>query len=157
MKQEHTSVKEMWANYLIHIDLNIIDTNKKYISWHFCDNEEDANNLAELTKQNIKRATSSLYYWYEIYGKTLPEVEDINIVTDWDGVAQCIIQTRKVTLVPFKEIPEEFAGSEGEGDRSLGYWRETHIDFFSRELREHGKEFSEDMLVVCEEFEVVYK
>lgn len=157
MKEEHKSAKEMWGKYLAFIDSNITNTEEKYSSWHFCDNEKDANNLAELTKQRIKRATTGLYYWHEVEGEKLPEAGDISIITDWYGVAQCIIQVKKVSIVPFKEVTEEFAKIEGEGDKSLEYWRTVHIDFFSRELKDYGKEFSEDMLVVCEEFEVVYK
>ncbi|MGO1528704.1 MAG: ASCH domain-containing protein, partial [Senegalia sp. (in: firmicutes)] len=44
-----------------------------------------------------------------------------------------------------------------EGDKSLEYWRKAHINFFSRELEKYDIEFSEDMPVVFEEFEVVYK
>ena len=58
MSQEHKSVKEMWENYLMYIGYDIVNTNKKHISWHFCDNEEDANNLAELVKHGIKKATT---------------------------------------------------------------------------------------------------
>jgi len=46
---------------------------------------------------------------------------------------------------------------EGEGDKSLKYWRRAHISFFSRELEEYNMKFTEDMPVVFEEFEVVYK
>jgi len=157
MAQEHKSVKEMWENYLMSIGHNIINANKEYISWHFCDNEEDANNLAELVKQGVKRATTGLYYFYEVEGETLPKLGDLSIIIDWQGKAQCIIETKKVNLLSFKEVTEEFAEIEGEGDKSLKYWREVHINAFNRQLKEHEKEFGEDMVVVCEEFEAVYK
>jgi len=70
-------------------------------------------NLAELVKQGIKRATTGLYYLYEIEGDTLPELGDLSIITDWQGKAQCIIKTKKVTILPFKEVNEEFAKIEG--------------------------------------------
>jgi uncharacterized protein YhfF len=157
MVQEHKSVKEMWGNYLNSIGHDIINTNKKYSSWHFCDNKEDADNLAELVKQGVKRATTGLYYLYEIEGEALPKVGDISIIIDWQGKAQCIIETKKVTLLSFKEVNEEFAEIEGEGDKSLKYWREVHINAFNRHLKGHKKEFREDMLVMCQEFKTVYK
>ena len=157
MAQEHKSVKEMWEKYQISRGDDIIETNNKYTSWHFCDNEESANNLAELVKQGVKRATTGLYYFYEVEGESLPKVGDLSIIIDWQGMAQCIIKTKKVTLLSFQEVTEEFAKIEGEGDKSLKYWREVHINAFNRELKEHKKEFREDMLVVCEEFEMVYK
>lgn len=157
MLQENKSVKEMWENYLISIGDDIDNTNKKYISWHFCDNEEDANSLAELVKQGIKRATTGLYYLYEIEGEILPQVGELSVIIDWQGKAQCVIETKEVSLIPFKEVTEEFAKIEGEGDKSLKYWRDVHINAFNRHLKEFNKEFQEDMLVVCEEFETVYK
>ena len=65
--------------------------------------------------------------------------------------------TRKVTILPFKYVTEEFAIMEGEGDKSLEYWRNVHIKFFTEELKEVGKQFNEDMNIVYEEFEVVFK
>ena len=45
---------------------------------------------------------------------------------------------------------------EGEDD-SLESWQKSHKRFFEEEGKELGYEFSEDMLVIFEEFEVVYK
>lgn len=157
MIQEHESVKDMWENYLESIGHDIDNSDMKYISWHFCDNEEDANNLAELVKQGIKRATTGLYYLYEIEDDILPKDGDLNIIIDWEGKAQCIIQTKKVTILPFKNVTEDFAKIEGEGDKSLKYWQEVHINAFNRHLQNYQMKFNEDMLVVCEEFETVYK
>ena len=56
----------------------------------------------------------------------------------------------------FNNVSKEHAFKEGEGDRSLEYWREVHKKFFRECLEEYGLEFSENMKVVCEEFEVVY-
>ena len=156
MVQEDKSVKEMWEHYLISINDDIINTNKNYDSWHFCDNEEDANELAELVKKGIKRATTGLYYFYEIENEELPKEGDLNIITNWQGLAQCIIETKKIKLIPFKDVTEEFSRVEGEGDKSLKYWQKVHINAFNRQLEPHNKKFEEDMLVVCEEFETVY-
>ncbi|SFB37945.1 ASCH domain-containing protein [Clostridium frigidicarnis] len=63
-------------------------------------------------------------------------------------------KNRILNILLFSEVNSEFAYKEGEGHKPLLYWREAHIKFFNRELE---MKFSEDMLVVCEEFEVVYK
>lgn len=49
-----------------------------------------------------------------------------------------------------------FAAIEGEGDGSLSYWRDAHWRYFGRECHRIGKELSLQMLVVCEQFKVVY-
>lgn len=153
---EHKSVKKMWENYLATIGEEPYNTNKTYRTWHFCDNEQDANDLVKLVINCTKKATASLYLSYSAENEELPKEGDYNIIINWDGVAQCIIQTTNIDIVPYKDVTEEFAATEGEGDKSLEYWRNCHWDYFSREMREIGKEPSGNMLVVCEKFEVVH-
>nr|WP_300301623.1 ASCH domain-containing protein [Anaerosolibacter sp.] len=157
MMSQSDSVETMWEGYLNSLNEGPCSTEKTYKSWHFCDNEEDANELAELVLKGIKRATASLYLGYEYENEKVPEAGDHSIITDWNGMAQCIIRTKEVTIMPYKEVSEEFAATEGEGDGSLEYWRNAHWSYFSREMEAIGKDPTEDMLVVCEEFEVVYK
>ncbi|MDW7668464.1 MAG: ASCH domain-containing protein [Bacillota bacterium] len=126
-------------------------------AWHFCADEKNANELAELTLKGIKRGTASLKYWYEVEDERIPEAGDLNIITDWEGKPVCVIKNEKVSVIPFKDVDKDFAFREGEGDKSLKYWRDVHIDYFTKELKEVDKDFNEDMLVVCEEFDVVEK
>ncbi|MGO2513920.1 ASCH domain-containing protein [Marinomonas polaris] len=55
------------------------------------------------------------------------------------------------------EISAEFAAAEGEGDKTLAWWREAHWAFFSTECEELDIEPTEDMLLVLERFKVVYQ
>jgi len=61
-----------------------------------------------------------------------------------------------VEIVPFDNVSDSFAATEGEGDKTLRYWREAHWRFFSRECQRIGREPNLHMPVVCEEFKVVY-
>lgn len=157
MKSEHISVKKMWEAYLHSIGEDSASTNKKYTSGHFCDDEKNADDLATLVKSGVKRGTTSLLKFYEVDSEELPKVYGYNIVTDWNGVAQCITRTKKVTILPFEDVDDELAEIEGEGDKSLKYWQDAHIYYFKKELKEINLEFSPDMPVVFEEFEVVYQ
>ena len=49
--------------------------------------------------------------------------------------AVCIIQTTKTTVVSFDEVSEEQVYKEGEGDRSLAYWRDVHEEFLQKNLK----------------------
>jgi uncharacterized protein YhfF len=156
MKNEHPSVKEMWSKYLLSIDEDPEESTKSYDSWYFCDNEADANELAQLVLEGEKRGTASLHMLYDLQSEEVPKEGCLSIITNWTGEAQCIIETVKVDIVPFKEVTPEFAAMEGEGDKSLQYWRDAHWRFFSRELAVRKVDPAEDMLVVCEEFRVVH-
>ena len=66
------------------------------------------------------------------------------------------VDTYEITIRQFREVDAEFAAEEGEGDLSLEYWRQAHEEFFTNEGEIEGYAFSEEMLLVCERFRVVY-
>ena len=51
---------------------------------------------------------------------------------------------------------EVIAFMEGEGDRSLDYWRRIHREYFTEVLGAVGLAFDEKSELVCEEFEIAY-
>ena len=157
MRKKHESVTKMWERYLDSVGEEISSINKKYTSWHFDNNEKDANELAELVLRGQKRATASSLWVYESDGESIPQEGELSIVTDWNGNAKCVIQTKTVNIKPFKEVDENFARTEGEGDGSLEYWRSVHRRYFEQECRDIGKTFTEDMPVICEKFEVIFQ
>ncbi|WP_442878407.1 ASCH domain-containing protein [Clostridium sp.] len=125
-----------------------------YEAWGF---GVDADLLASLVLKGEKTATSSLYLLYETESHPLPKTGSYHIILDSNENAICIIEITKVYIEEFKNISEEHAYKEGEGDKSLQYWRSVHDKFFSQCMLEVGKEFTDNMKVVCEEFKVVYK
>lgn len=126
-------------------------------AFHFDDNERAANALAGLVLDGQKRATAALLWCVEHDNKRLPKEGDLSIVTDFGGNALCVIETRQVDVVPFDEVTSEFAAVEGEGDRSLAYWRRVHEVYFDRECARIGRTPEANMPVICERFEVVYR
>lgn len=147
--------ENMWMNYLETLPENE-RTGKTYSSWPFGADPLMAKELADLVMAGEKTATASLHAMYDLDGDPLPKTGEYNVITDWEGEAKVVTETIDVRVQPFKEVSPEFAAKEGEGDKSLDYWRREHIRFFTNELVGTGKEFNEDMLVVCEEFTVVY-
>lgn len=129
----------------------------RYSAWQFGTGVEQGNRLLEYVLSGPKRATAGALWAFEHEGEALPEAEDYSIVLDGHGIARCIIRTTEVRIVPFNEVDAQFAYDEGEGDRSLEYWRAVHWEYFTRELGEMGLEATEAMPVVCERFEVVFQ
>jgi len=111
--------------------------------------------LAQLIIQGKKTATCSGYDFYEWNKEPLPIVDLYTIVLNSQDEPVAIIKTIDVQVVPMNEVSVEFAVAEGEGDLSYEYWWNAHKEFFTKELAEYGKEFSEDMLLVCERFELI--
>lgn len=127
-----------------------------YEAFCFGDGEAMADDLAALVRAGTKRATASLVWAYEAEGQALPAAGNLSIVTSWDGEPLCIIRTESVEIVPFDDVTAEFARTEGEGDKSLDYWRAAHWKFFTRECAALGREPTPGMPIACETFSVVY-
>jgi uncharacterized protein YhfF len=124
--------------------------------FHFHFEEKWANELLRLVLIGQKKATASSYYAFDKQGLSLPKVGDYSIVTDFANHPKCVIQTKNIRMILFKDMTYDICKLEGEDD-SLESWREGHIRFFSHEAITLGYVFSEDMPVVFEEFEVVYQ
>ncbi|MEI3611849.1 ASCH domain-containing protein [Pseudogracilibacillus sp. SO30301A] len=127
-----------------------------YDVWAFGDSKEMADDLANLVLKGIKTATASNYILYDLENESYPYPGLHNIILDGDAEAVAIIETTAVVVVPFDEVTEEHAFLEGEGDRSLNYWREVHETFFNKEFEAIEQEFNDNMLVVCERFNLVF-
>jgi uncharacterized protein YhfF len=125
-----------------------------YEAWAFGgdDTPELATELGLLVRDGPKRATTGLLASYEAEGEPLPVEGGYSVILDGVGEPLCIIRTTRVDTKPFGEVDDEFAWVEGEGDRSLAYWRAAHVRFFASE----GTPVSDDDLVVLERFELVW-
>lgn len=142
--------KELWEQFVA--KNGPVDC--EYEAWAF---GVDADLLAQLVVSGTKTATASAYPLYELEKEPLPQTGTYSVILDSKDNAVCVIQTTNVAVVPFNKVTEEHAYKEGEGDRSLDYWREVHETFFRECMTEAGLEFATDMKVVCEEFVVVYQ
>ena len=114
-------------------------------SFSFGDGPELATELAALVVSGRKTATVST-----------PEEPDCSsvgefwIVLDGDKRPVCVIETLELIPRRFGEVDAQFAFEEGEGDRSLAHWRESHERYYRR-----LGVFSPDMTLLCERFRLV--
>ncbi len=123
--------------------------------WAFGATAEQADELLRLVLEGTKTGTSSSLWDYEADQESLPRVGQYDVVLDGSGTARAVLRTTRVDVVPFGLVGEDHAFAEGEGDRTLAFWRDVHRDFFER-FASHDRGFREDMPVVCERFRVVY-
>ena len=126
-------------------------------AYYFCADEKSANLCADLVLKGEKRATAGLLWSYQAEDEAIPEIGNLAVITNWDGIPQCIIEITKVEIKAFNEVGPEFAFEEGEGDKSLSWWREAHWKFFSAECAALEREAVPNMPVVLEKFKVIYR
>ena len=146
------TVETFWQNFLEKTGRSAQTT---YLEcFHFDLNERSANELLALVLSGQKRATASSLYAF-LPGEA-PKPGNLSIVTDWDGNPHCVIETKTVRVIPFCEMTFEICSREGE-DECLETWQAGHRRFFTQDGEEMGYEFTEDMPVIFEDFEVVYR
>ena len=137
-------------------DLADLARNHPFQAWAFGDGPGMADELAALVIDGSKRATAGLVAEYEAAGDPLPEAGEYSVILDGVGRPVAVIRATEVRVVPFAEVDEAFAYDEGEGDRTLAWWREAHWQFFSRRCEARGEVMDERQPVVLERFELVY-
>jgi uncharacterized protein YhfF len=114
-------------------------------SFAFGDGPVLADELLALVLKGVKTATCST--------EDEPNISTPGerwIVLDGRGLPRCVIETTEISYRRYGEVDAAFAHDEGEGDRSLAYWRQAHRSYFGRQ----GK-FSEEMMLMCERFRLV--
>ncbi len=119
------------------------------------DGVEMADELGALIAAGTKTATCSAVWEWQAEGQAWPVPGALTVVLNGHQQPLCIIETTQVTISNFDEVDADFAFEEGEGDRSLTYWREVHRKFFANSLIKIGRQFSEDMPLVCERFRLL--
>lgn len=148
------AINEFFRRFLMKEKL---DLNTTFLeAFHFELNEKLANELLDLVLQGKKRATASSIEAFKHLNESIPAIGDYSIVTDWNHNPRCVIQTTNVQLIPFRDITYDICKREGEDD-TLESWQKGHRRFFIEDGKQLGYTFSEDMIVVFEDFEVVYQ
>ena len=120
------------------------------------DGPQMAAELGALIAAGIKTATCSAVWEWQAEGQAWPVPGAITVVLGGNAEPLCIVETIEVTVRRYNQVDASFAFDEGEGDRSLAYWREAHRSFFSRSLKSIDRQFVEDMPLVCERFKLIY-
>ena len=115
-------------------------------SFSFGDTPELADELLALVLQGKKTAST----WAAVEGLKGVEAGKQWIVNDGAGAPSAVIETIAVVKMLFSEVGEPMAYDEGEGDRTLAYWRKAHIEYFTR-----LNQFATDMEVYCEHFTLI--
>jgi len=149
-------VVEFWNDVKYKLGLSASETETVPEAWPFGteDNPELADQLLALVLDGTKTGTASALWCYED-GEPIPYEGEISIILDGAGEPKAVIRTTSTAIVPFDEVTEEHAFSEGEGDRTLASWRRDHESFFGHVLPADTP-FSPTMPVICERFQLLW-
>lgn len=123
---------------------------KKIVRWKFCSDNEK---LISLVLSGEKRATTSLYSEYIKNKEPLPKIGEKSIIQHDNNNDACLIEIEKVIITEFKNITDDLAFIEGEGDKSLEYYRNEHYKIFKK----IDSNFNDESKVVFEMFKVIEK
>ncbi len=103
--------------------------------------------LLAAVRSGAKTATCGALRDFEA-GEAMPAAGRVDVALGWDGTPALAVRTVSVERVRFDAVTREFAEAEGEG--SYEDWRAGHVRYFER-----NGGWSEDIMLVCERFEMV--
>lgn len=133
-------------------ELGLVDT--PYTAFAFGDSPALADELLAVVLSGDKRATAGLMLGYG--SEPVAQPGDYAIALDGSGEPRCVLRTQEVVIKPLSAADHAFAWDEGEGDRSLEWWMDAHVDFCRRQAEADGVAFSTDLDTVFERFELVW-
>lgn len=154
IETDTAAAQTLWAAYRTASDADVpeelppVDT--------FGDSPELADELIAFVVDGPKRATAGLVAEFEAADEELPRVGDHWIACDGSGTPRVVLRTAEVRIGPLISVDEQFAWDEGEYDRTLESWLRGHRAFFRCSCERLGIDFSDDIEVMFERFQVVW-
>lgn len=121
----------------------------------FGDNAATAALILDLIRRGEKSVTFTTPALYAGRREITPVVDDIVVVTDFEGRPGAVVRTTSVRTVAFNEVTEADSRHEGPPVRPLEAWRRVHWAYFTRELAPLGLSPSETLPVTIERFELL--
>jgi len=112
--------------------------------------------LCDLVLAGTKRATASLLRDVTEGGEPMPTVGGYFVVVDGARSPRCVCKTTEITIKPLIETDTAFAFDEGEGDRTLAWWLDTHRNYFARQAAREGFEMHDRIETILERFTVAW-
>lgn len=81
-------------------------------------NKESSNKLEDLVLDGVEKVTISFYGLYNVDNEPIPKKDEYSVVTDWNGITKCVIRTKKIFILQFKDVDERLVNISGESDKS---------------------------------------
>jgi uncharacterized protein YhfF len=122
----------------------------------FGDSPPLADELIAFVVDGPKRATAGLVAAYAADGEPLPRIGSHWVACDGSGRPRVVLRTHELRVGPLHSVDAQFARDEGEGDRTLESWLDGHRRYFRRECDRIGIDYSDELEICFERFEVVW-
>jgi len=145
-----------WNSYIKTLSLQCLPVNP-WVEAAPAGNAGITDSLLQLYLDGKKCAGSSVVEDFLTNGDPVPKVGNYWIVLNSKGEPTLILKTDKVVINKFRDVPEEIAIAEGEGDLSLNFWRMVHARFFEPNLEKWGIKHIDDATIITEYFKLVHK
>ena len=113
---------------------------------------ESRSKLISLILDGKKRATAGTLQWdYQLENEPIETIGEKLAVLDNQNQHIATIQVTKVEVLKFKDVPDEFALAEAEGDLTGDDFRASHFDYWSKV----GLNISDETEIVLLYFDLV--
>lgn len=118
--------------------------------------EEMADLLLGLISAGDKTGTFAVEWEFEAEPEKTPRQGDHVIVLDGRGAPGCLYRIDSIETLPFNQITKAHVACEGPSMRELEPWKKMHWAYWTRVLEGTDHEPTEDMMVLVQNFTVLY-
>ena len=124
--------------------------------WALGDSPELSDELLGLVLAGRKVAAAGSLWEDRARGWHTPRPGDRTVILDGAGAPGALIEAVRVEIVPFDEVPDAFARSEGEGFAGHADWAEAHWRYYTRRSVDLPFEPTRRMPIVCHTFRLLH-
>lgn len=113
--------------------------------------------IVPLIEQGEKTGTFALAWEFRNDPAAAPQLHDLYVVTDFEGVPVLLYRITGIERVAFEDIGPQHVAVEGPNARDVTVWRNIHWPYWGGMLRAQGEEPTPRMPVIFQAFEVLFR
>lgn len=132
------------------------DAGDEYRARYASGNPKFAEIIMDLILTEQKRGLFGLDLLQKAQPELAPTLGGVMMLVDYDGKPRGAVKTTDITPVPYKDITEDHLAVEGPDARTLSVWQKIHWPYWTQMLEPLGLKPSEDMIVIIEQFKLIY-
>ncbi len=147
--------EQYWQTYLENLQPSE-SPETLFVTTGYAGGPEITDRLLRLYLEGTKTAGSSLLEDFLTANDPVPQVGNYWICLASDGEPGCILRTMRIETHKFKDIPDQVAIAEGEGDSSVAYWKRVHAELYAPHLKAWGLSQIDEATVITEFFRLSF-
>lgn len=147
-------IHKFLEKYFVENGLHRGHQNVRYVQFSLSNNAAD-DNFPKLYSGK-KYALFRIKQWFASQNITLPEIDDIVVLTGYYGEPRAVVKLTQVEIVAYKDLTKEMALAAGVADGSVEAWKKSRHKYIEADCNSIDIIFNEDIEIMAAWFDLLH-